>query len=523
MKRSVAVLIVMLFLSSFASTTMQLVHGSPSPEEISYNPLDLVKEDGLANDEYVTPGGTINYAISFNNSRNAYEVHNVTIIDNLPLETEFISASDSGTYDLSTHSVTWKVGTVAAEAESYSVTLIVRVKSDTTSGITIINNATIDSDETPPTTYLEYTEISIDWFEIINAKVDEIEAKLDQGGPFYIFINDWFTSIQTSISDLASGVADVEAKLDQGGSFYTFVNDWYESIQTSISELSSNIADVEAKLDEGGPFYRFVEDWFKIIDAKVDQVERKLDEGGDFYDFVEDWFESIDLKIDLKLDEFNRFVDDWLVIINAKVDEIERKLDEGGSFHNFVDDWFTDIGNNVADIGSRLGDVGDVVAVVDAKVDQVERKLDEGGSFHNFVDDWFDDIYSFLTVDIENKLDTIKCSLGGFASSGTLTPRSVENLTIEVTQWDEDRPKRVSFWLDTTPMASGDSITVRVWYALNETYLLYRRFTFSNDQTEDAKLIIDQLPVATLDSVWVTIERTAGAIRTYSYQWIAEE
>ena len=474
MKRSVAVLIVMLFLSSFASTTMQLVHGSPSPEEISYNPLDLVKEDGLANDEYVTPGGTINYAISFNNSRNAYEVHNVTIIDNLPLETEFISASDSGTYDLSTHSVTWKVGTVAAEAESYSVTLIVRVKSDTTSGITIINNATIDSDETPPTTYLEYTEISIDWFEIINAKVDEIEAKLDQGGPFYIFINDWFTSIQTSISDLASGVADVEAKLDQGGSFYTFVNDWYESIQTSISELSSNIADVEAKLDEGGPFYRFVEDWFKIIDAKVDQVERKLDEGGDFYDFVEDWFESIDLKIDLKLDEFNRFVDDWLVIINAKVDEIERKLDEGGSFHNFVDDWF-------------------------------------------------DDIYSFLTVDIENKLDTIKCSLGGFASSGTLTPRSVENLTIEVTEWDEDRPKRVSFWLDTTPMASGDSITVRVWYALNETYLLYRRFTFSNDQTEDAKLIIDQLPVATLDSVWVTIERTAGAIRTYSYQWIAEE
>ncbi|MEM3618674.1 MAG: hypothetical protein QXK47_06365 [Candidatus Bathyarchaeia archaeon] len=128
--------------------------------EVAYNPLCLSKDDGLG-DGGVNPGESITYTITYDNTKNAYDVHNVILIDNLPLETTFVSASGGGIYDPTTHTVTWNIGILAAGSGPYTETLTVTVKSDVIPGSTIINYATIDSSETPPTTVTESTFIKL--------------------------------------------------------------------------------------------------------------------------------------------------------------------------------------------------------------------------------------------------------------------------------------------------------------------------------------------------------------------------
>ncbi len=118
--------------------------------QISYNPLDLSKDDGLAEDECVNASENITYQICYNNSLNGFDVHNVTINDTLPANVTFMEASDGGSYDAETHTVMWDIGTVAAGATESCVTLTVQVNASAWN-TTLTNSATIDSDETPPT------------------------------------------------------------------------------------------------------------------------------------------------------------------------------------------------------------------------------------------------------------------------------------------------------------------------------------------------------------------------------------
>ncbi|MFZ2410212.1 MAG: PKD domain-containing protein [Candidatus Methanoperedens sp.] len=120
-------------------------------KEISYNPLNLVKSDGLST--CVNSGNTVTYTISYTNT-NPSQVTGVTITDTLPAETTFVSAP-GGT--LVGNTVTWNIGTVPAGA-SGSVTLVVQVNAGTPPGTTITNPATIDSDQTPPTTQSDTTD-----------------------------------------------------------------------------------------------------------------------------------------------------------------------------------------------------------------------------------------------------------------------------------------------------------------------------------------------------------------------------
>jgi uncharacterized repeat protein (TIGR01451 family) len=148
-------------------TQVQIVKVSGSPagicipqEEVAYNPLGLSKEDGLAEGEYVNPGDDISYKIYYDNIKNAYDVHNVKIVDKLPAEVSFVSATASGTYDPSTHTVTWDIGTLPAGATQQYVQLVVRVSSTVSPSSMITNYVSIDSDETPPTTVSEVTDVS---------------------------------------------------------------------------------------------------------------------------------------------------------------------------------------------------------------------------------------------------------------------------------------------------------------------------------------------------------------------------
>ena len=128
-------------------------------KEIGYNPLNLSKDDGLADDDFVSPGEIIDYDICYDNTQNTFDVNNVVITDTLPAEVSFVSATGGGTYASGAHTVTWDIGTLSAGASQQCVQLKVQVDSGTALWTTITNSATIDSDETPPTTQSEDTNI----------------------------------------------------------------------------------------------------------------------------------------------------------------------------------------------------------------------------------------------------------------------------------------------------------------------------------------------------------------------------
>ena len=124
--------------------------------QISYNPLNLSKVDDVGTCVYT--GDNINYGICYDNSLNTFDVHNVTIVDTVPENVSFVSASGGGTYNSVTHTVTWNIGTVTAGAPEACVTLVVRVIAGA-ENTTLTNCGMIDSDETGPTTQCEDTNV----------------------------------------------------------------------------------------------------------------------------------------------------------------------------------------------------------------------------------------------------------------------------------------------------------------------------------------------------------------------------
>ncbi|MBW1676217.1 MAG: DUF11 domain-containing protein [Deltaproteobacteria bacterium] len=143
--------------SGYSSPTGIAIPG----KDVSYNPLNLDKDDGLDDTtECLDPGEQITYTIGFDNTLNPFDVGNVTITDTIPTETSFVSATGGGIYDSPTRTVTWNLGTLLAGA-SGSVQLVVQVNSGVTPGSTIHNNCTIDSDDTPPTTQGDDTVVCL--------------------------------------------------------------------------------------------------------------------------------------------------------------------------------------------------------------------------------------------------------------------------------------------------------------------------------------------------------------------------
>lgn len=123
-------------------------------------PLGLTKEiSGGATDpdesgrRYVDVGQEISYRLCFDNSGNDRPAEAVTIVDVLPSELTFVSAEgdgDFGRYDRDTHTYTWSIGSLDPK-ETICLELVAQVREDTAPGTRIVNQATIDSDQTEPT------------------------------------------------------------------------------------------------------------------------------------------------------------------------------------------------------------------------------------------------------------------------------------------------------------------------------------------------------------------------------------
>ena len=91
--------------------------------------VTLAKVDDVNDGDCVGPGREITYTIDYNYPAgpNRPDINDVNIIDYLPADVEFNSASDGGVYDSNSYTVTWNIGTLEPN-ESGSVTLTVKMK-----------------------------------------------------------------------------------------------------------------------------------------------------------------------------------------------------------------------------------------------------------------------------------------------------------------------------------------------------------------------------------------------------------
>jgi OOP family OmpA-OmpF porin len=153
--------------------------------QISFNPLNFSKTDDV---DPVPSGNNLTYTLCYDNTQNAVtDVTNVTITDDIPAGTTFVSAT--GPFSTTPTTVTWSIGTVLAGAPQACVNLVVNVTAPADS--IILNTATITGtivETTIPTTQVEITIVSGSGGSIIFTGKGEGDGGFASTGPFELLI-----------------------------------------------------------------------------------------------------------------------------------------------------------------------------------------------------------------------------------------------------------------------------------------------------------------------------------------------
>jgi len=132
-----------------------------SVDTITYfNPLTVsAKIDGVADGElkWIAPKEEMTYTIQIQNINNDSAVTNVSVVDRLPEQVNFIRARAddhgvTGRYDAKTHAYTWSYNSLEPTKSPITLDLTVQVNKNVSAGEMISNSVTIDSDQTRPTT-----------------------------------------------------------------------------------------------------------------------------------------------------------------------------------------------------------------------------------------------------------------------------------------------------------------------------------------------------------------------------------
>ncbi|WP_447912069.1 isopeptide-forming domain-containing fimbrial protein [Microbacterium phyllosphaerae] len=125
------------------------VHG-PCEENCDSTDVDVTPPRvSIEKDDHKTVvglGEELTYDLSVRNHSAKTDATSVVVTDELPAQLAFVSASDGGVYDADTHTVTWNLGTLAA-GDTAIVQVTAIVKDDTPAGDTIVNRATVTTDE----------------------------------------------------------------------------------------------------------------------------------------------------------------------------------------------------------------------------------------------------------------------------------------------------------------------------------------------------------------------------------------
>jgi uncharacterized repeat protein (TIGR01451 family) len=131
-----------------ASTSEGTVTGEPVQISVGAPRLNLSKSASLAT---ATPGQSITYTINYSNDSPA-NVTGVVISDPLPQGLDFVSASNGGTYDGPTRTITWSFSNLASGEGNRSVSFVASVSNPypQSAPVMLVNTASIVSNETPP-------------------------------------------------------------------------------------------------------------------------------------------------------------------------------------------------------------------------------------------------------------------------------------------------------------------------------------------------------------------------------------
>lgn len=117
-------------------------------KDLSYNPLNFSK---YAPETFAGVGSQVDYLLCFDNVDSDSPVYGAIITDYLPSEVSYLTDDGGGSYNASSHTVTWYIPYIAPGQARQCITLSVIVDE---LACNIINTATIEAEESdiPPTT-----------------------------------------------------------------------------------------------------------------------------------------------------------------------------------------------------------------------------------------------------------------------------------------------------------------------------------------------------------------------------------
>jgi uncharacterized repeat protein (TIGR01451 family)/fimbrial isopeptide formation D2 family protein len=256
-----------------ALNLIDIVHAIGNPtdlaipvRDIGYNPLNLSKQvlrgantsADFDDMKTVEPGSTYTYGISFQNN-NDFSVTDVTIVDSLPDEVDFVMATDDGVngqynFDEMTgkKTYTWTYGEIPPKTSTL-LEITVQVRPNVVAGTTITNSATINSNQTPPTTTsvdVFVTSNDLNLKKWISGVPEGQIAQVDTNDIITYIIefdnkdNDYAVTNVTVVDDLPKEVTFISAddgkafgKYDEKSHTYTWTFDSLEPGTTAHLEL----------------------------------------------------------------------------------------------------------------------------------------------------------------------------------------------------------------------------------------------------------------------------------------------
>ncbi|MFC1687407.1 CARDB domain-containing protein [Patescibacteria group bacterium] len=107
--------------------------------------IGLVKE---ADKPVINPGDEVTFTMTWSVGGTS-PITNLILVDPIPDNSSFVSASDNGVYDAQTNLITWELGN-HVPGDTGQVTMTVASDSPLSDGTIITNTGTLDSDETDP-------------------------------------------------------------------------------------------------------------------------------------------------------------------------------------------------------------------------------------------------------------------------------------------------------------------------------------------------------------------------------------
>lgn len=154
-----------------------------------FNPeLKIAKTDGVT---LAAPGDQLTYTLTYENYGYG-PAENVVIVDTLPAQATYVSATGGGVYDAATHTVTWNLGTLAVGATG-QVAVTVKLAPVFEAGTTTLTNVATISTTTPgeQDTTDNTASDQTDVFAQVELMVDKVAAPdpVDAGGDLTYTVN----------------------------------------------------------------------------------------------------------------------------------------------------------------------------------------------------------------------------------------------------------------------------------------------------------------------------------------------